>query len=99
MGPTSSPLRVASCDVRHSFSASARSPPHAADCPPEKETDAEMEEKPTEISSSKMFGGYNRQYRHFSPTLGCSMTFTVYFPPPSSPSQKFPVRAAVPPFL
>ncbi|RWW88818.1 hypothetical protein BHE74_00002293 [Ensete ventricosum] len=54
-----------------------------------------MEEKPTEISSSKMFGGYNRQYRHFSPTLGCSMTFTVYFPPPSSPSQKFPVRAAI----
>ncbi|KAJ8505876.1 hypothetical protein OPV22_006762 [Ensete ventricosum] len=50
-----------------------------------------MEEKPTEISSSKMFGGYNRQYRHFSPTLGCSMTFTVYFPPPSSPSQKFPI--------
>ncbi|CAL9100122.1 unnamed protein product [Musa acuminata var. zebrina] len=50
-----------------------------------------MEEKPTEISSSKMFGGYNRRYRHFSPTLGCSMTFTVYFPPPSSPSQKFPI--------
>ncbi|XP_065038283.1 S-formylglutathione hydrolase-like [Musa acuminata AAA Group] len=50
-----------------------------------------MEEKPTEISNSKMFGGYNRRYRHFSPTLGCSMTFTVYFPPPSSPSQKFPI--------
>ncbi|THU66006.1 hypothetical protein C4D60_Mb05t09660 [Musa balbisiana] len=50
-----------------------------------------MEEKPTEISTSKMFGGYNRRYRHFSPTLGCSMTFTVYFPPPSSPSQKFPI--------
>ncbi|URE04095.1 s-formylglutathione [Musa troglodytarum] len=50
-----------------------------------------MEEKPTEISSSKMFGGYNRRYRHFSTTLGCSMTFTVYFPPPSSPSQKFPI--------
>ncbi|WOK96019.1 hypothetical protein Cni_G04726 [Canna indica] len=50
-----------------------------------------MEEKPTEISSFKMFGGYNRRYRHFSPTLGCAMTFTIYFPPSSSPSQKFPI--------
>ncbi|PKA66989.1 S-formylglutathione hydrolase [Apostasia shenzhenica] len=47
-------------------------------------------ETPEEISSSKMFGGYNRRYKHFSPTLGCSMTFSIYFPP-SSPSQKIPV--------
>ncbi|KAG1371174.1 S-formylglutathione hydrolase [Cocos nucifera] len=47
-------------------------------------------EKPTEISSSKMFGGYNKRYKHFSPTLGCSMTFSIYFPP-STPSQKIPV--------
>ncbi|MQL78606.1 hypothetical protein Taro_011031 [Colocasia esculenta] len=32
------------------------------------------------ISSGKMFGGFNRRYKHFSPTLGCSMTFTIYFP-------------------
>ncbi|KAK3405501.1 hypothetical protein EUGRSUZ_K01713 [Eucalyptus grandis] len=40
-----------------------------------------------------MFGGYNRRYKHFSPTLGCSMNFHIYFPPspPSSPSPKFPV--------
>ncbi|XP_031499971.1 S-formylglutathione hydrolase [Nymphaea colorata] len=44
----------------------------------------------TEIGSSKMFGGYNRRYRHFSPTLGCSMTFYIYFPP-SADSQKLPV--------
>ncbi|MED6182172.1 hypothetical protein PIB30_026163 [Stylosanthes scabra] len=52
-----------------------------------------METAPTEISSSKMFGGYNKRYKHFSPTLGCSMTFHVYFPPPSSSSSsaKFPV--------
>ncbi|PRQ44838.1 putative S-formylglutathione hydrolase [Rosa chinensis] len=51
-----------------------------------------MEEcKPTEISSSKMFGGYNKRYKHFSPTLGCSMTFHIYFPPSPSPSHKFPV--------
>lgn len=48
-------------------------------------------EKPTEISATKMFDGFNRRYRHFSSNLSCSMTFTVYFPPPSSPSQKFPV--------
>lgn len=41
------------------------------------------------ISSAKMFGGYNKRYKHFSPTLGCSMTFTVYFP--SSTTTKFPV--------
>jgi S-formylglutathione hydrolase FrmB len=50
-----------------------------------------METKPTEISSSKMFGGYNKRYKHFSPTLGCSMTFHIYFPPSPSSSHKFPV--------
>ena len=54
-----------------------------------REREREMETKPTEISSSKMFGGYNKRYKHFSPTLGCSMTFHVYFPP--SLNQKFPV--------
>lgn len=51
-------------------------------------------EKPTEISSSKMFEGFNKRYKHFSETLGCSMTFSIYFPPSSSsssPSQKIPV--------
>ncbi|XP_068341314.1 S-formylglutathione hydrolase-like [Pyrus communis] len=50
-----------------------------------------METKPNEISSSKMFGGYNKRYKHFSPTLGCSMTFHIYFPPSPSPSHRFPV--------
>ncbi|CAH9079332.1 unnamed protein product [Cuscuta epithymum] len=50
-----------------------------------------METKPTEISSSKMFGGYNKRYKHYSPTLGCSMTFHIYFPPSPSSSHKFPV--------
>ncbi|XXG41347.1 hypothetical protein AAC387_Pa01g1826 [Persea americana] len=48
-------------------------------------------EGPTEVSSAKMFGGYNKRYKHFSPTLGCSMTFYIYFPPSSSSSQKLPV--------
>ncbi|KAI3694492.1 hypothetical protein L1987_77457 [Smallanthus sonchifolius] len=47
--------------------------------------------KPTEISSSKMFEGFNRRYKHYSPTLGCSINFHIYFPPSTSPSQKFPV--------
>ncbi|KAK4481690.1 hypothetical protein RD792_012598 [Penstemon davidsonii] len=50
------------------------------------------DKKPTEISSTKMFDGYNKRYKHYSPTLGCSMTFYIYFPPsPSGPSHKFPV--------
>ncbi|XP_072978872.1 S-formylglutathione hydrolase-like [Typha angustifolia] len=48
-------------------------------------------EKPTEMSSSKMFGGYNRRYNHFSPTLGCSMTFTIFFPASPAPHTKFPI--------
>ncbi|KAJ3676209.1 hypothetical protein LUZ60_003621 [Juncus effusus] len=50
-----------------------------------------MEETPMEIGSNKMHGGYNKRYKHYSPTLGCAMTFSVFFPPSSSPSQKFPV--------
>ncbi|XWS56307.1 hypothetical protein CRYUN_Cryun09bG0074700 [Craigia yunnanensis] len=50
-----------------------------------------METKPTEIGCSKMFGGYNKRFKHFSPTLGCSMTFHIYFPPSPSPSSKFPI--------
>ncbi|KAJ8899045.1 hypothetical protein K2173_008876 [Erythroxylum novogranatense] len=50
-----------------------------------------METSPSEIGSSKIYGGYNKRYKHFSPTLGCSMTFYIYFPPSLSPSHKFPV--------
>ncbi|KAL8133401.1 S-formylglutathione hydrolase-like [Apium graveolens] len=55
-----------------------------------------MEEtKPKEISSTRMFDGYNKRYKHYSPTLGCSMTFYIYFPPTpkssSALSHKFPV--------
>ncbi|KAF3340894.1 S-formylglutathione hydrolase [Carex littledalei] len=34
-----------------------------------------------EIDSNKMFGGCNKRYRHYSPTLGCNMIFSVFFPP------------------
>jgi len=53
-----------------------------------------METKPSEISSGKMFGGYNKRFKHFSPTLGCSMNFHIYFPPSPSPSHKFPVSSS-----
>lgn len=43
------------------------------------------------ISTSKMFGGFNKRYKHFSPALGCSMTFTVYFPPTPPGAPKLPV--------
>ncbi|KAL2225987.1 S-formylglutathione hydrolase [Sesamum indicum] len=51
----------------------------------------ESSNKPTEISSAKMFGGFNRRYKHYSQTLGCAMTFYIYFPPSSPASHKFPV--------
>lgn len=46
---------------------------------------------PQEMTSSKMFGGFNRRYKHESSSLGCSMTFTIYFPP-AADSDKVPVR-------
>ncbi|CAM6103625.1 unnamed protein product [Calypogeia fissa] len=39
---------------------------------------------PTEVSSSKMFNGFNKRYKHHSEVLGCSMNFTIYFPPKAS---------------
>lgn len=38
----------------------------------------------------QMFGGWNKKYKHASDTLGCSMTFTVYYPPAAEKS-KVPV--------
>lgn len=29
----------------------------------------------------QQYGGWNRRYKHDSEVLGCSMTFTVYYPP------------------
>jgi len=33
------------------------------------------------ISANRSFGGWQRQYNHYSETLGCSMRFAVYLPP------------------
>ncbi|QSX32069.1 S-formylglutathione hydrolase [Shewanella avicenniae] len=33
------------------------------------------------ISSNKMFGGWHKQYTHFSNVLNCQMRFAIYLPP------------------
>ncbi|EIE27284.1 S-formylglutathione hydrol [Coccomyxa subellipsoidea C-169] len=40
--------------------------------------------------SNKVFGGWNRRYAHKSEELGCTMNFSVFFPP-AAESQKVPV--------
>lgn len=50
-----------------------------------------MESGLSEIGSTKMFDGYNKRYKHYSETLGCSMTFSIYFPPSASSSHRSPV--------
>ncbi|CAK0784983.1 hypothetical protein CVIRNUC_008188 [Coccomyxa viridis] len=34
-----------------------------------------------ELKAAKIFGGWNRRYKHKSDVLGCDMTFTVFYPP------------------
>ena len=43
------------------------------------------------ISSNKSFGGWNKQYSHFSEVLNCQMRFAIYLPPQASTGQKVPV--------
>ncbi|XP_024389401.1 S-formylglutathione hydrolase isoform X1 [Physcomitrium patens] len=45
---------------------------------------------PQEMSSNKVFGGFNRRYKHESSSVGCPMTFTIFFPP-AADSSKVPV--------
>lgn len=49
---------------------------------------------PQEMSSSKMFGGFNKRYKHDSSSVGCPMTFSIYFPP-AADSDKVPVRSHI----
>ncbi|MCB1689153.1 MAG: S-formylglutathione hydrolase [Halioglobus sp.] len=43
------------------------------------------------ISSNKSFGGWNKQYSHFSDVLGCQMRFAIYLPPQAEHGAKVPV--------
>ena len=43
------------------------------------------------LSSNKIFGGWNTQYSHQSTSLNCAMRFAIYLPPQASNGQKVPV--------
>ena len=43
------------------------------------------------ISSTKSFGGWHEQYRHYSETTNCQMQFAIYLPPAISDGEKLPV--------
>ena len=40
-----------------------------------------MDTRLESISCNKSFGGWNKRFRHYSPTLNCDMTFALYLPP------------------
>lgn len=44
----------------------------------------------TEISSTKIFGGWLKRYQHWSPTLDCDMIFAIYLPPQAE-TEKVPL--------
>ncbi|WP_042147776.1 MULTISPECIES: S-formylglutathione hydrolase [unclassified Pseudoalteromonas] len=43
------------------------------------------------ISSNKIFGGWNKQYTHASTSLNCEMRFAIYLPPQIAQGKKVPV--------
>jgi hypothetical protein len=57
-------------------------------------TMADELKKVTEISSSKMFDGFNKRFKHWSSACGSDMNFSIYFPPAAA-SKKVPVCLSV----
>ena len=43
------------------------------------------------VSVTKSFGGWNKQYSHHSKVLDCVMRFAIYLPPQASSGEKVPV--------
>lgn len=43
------------------------------------------------LSVNKSFGGWHKQYSHYSQTLNCDMRFAIYLPPQASNGHKVPV--------
>ena len=43
------------------------------------------------LSISKSFGGWHKQYSHYSATLNCNMRFAIYLPPHACNGKKVPV--------
>jgi hypothetical protein len=55
---------------------------------------ADESKKVTEISSSKMFDGFNKRFKHRSSACGSDMNLSIYFPPAAA-SKKVPVCLSV----
>ncbi|MFT7110297.1 MAG: S-formylglutathione hydrolase [Psychrobacter glaciei] len=49
------------------------------------------EAKLERVSSNKMFGGVNQQFKHTSSVLNCDMRFAIYLPPQATAEHKVPV--------
>lgn len=45
----------------------------------------------TQISSSKMFDGWQKRFRHHSASLNCEMQFSLYLPPQAEKKKSLPV--------
>ncbi len=45
----------------------------------------------TEVSSNKMFGGWQKVFSHESSELKCKMNFGIYLPPQAEGDKKVPV--------
>ena len=43
------------------------------------------------LSSNKSFGGWNKQYSHYSEVLDCQMRFAIYLPPQAATGKTVPV--------
>ncbi|MGI9275618.1 MAG: S-formylglutathione hydrolase [Endozoicomonas sp.] len=50
-----------------------------------------MPEQLEPIASHHAFGGWQKQFRHRSQTLNCTMTFSVYLPPQTGTGENVPV--------
>ncbi|HTN34661.1 MAG TPA: alpha/beta hydrolase-fold protein, partial [Marinobacter sp.] len=42
------------------------------------------------LSRNKSFGGWHKQYNHYSEALSCTMRFAIYLPPQASSGNKVP---------
>jgi len=43
------------------------------------------------LASNKLYGGWQKQYRHHSAVLHCDMHFSIYLPPQANTDKKLPV--------
>ena len=53
--------------------------------------DSLIESSLENLSATKCFGGWHKQYSHKSATLNCDMRFAIYLPPQASTGEKVPI--------